>query len=513
MIARHYRMKGAVLASSGRTGRTHETMSEYRYLSLSDVVPEVSSGAGKSSKEAISRAIIGERVRQARIAANMTQQELAGATYSKSYISAVERGKMTPSFQALHTLAERLGRPISFFLGEGEVSLATLMSESAAASSVSEEERQQHEAEAREMLKEAETFLGKNQAEKALEALHVAIGEPPDGLAPYDRPRWYWLAGWAGVWARQFSEAKGWLERGLEVVEEARVHTPPTKKAQLLEMAERIRNLLGVCYYEQAQPAKAREYHLQCLAAMTSGIVTDPELKLLIYKSLANDHMALGHHTEAILYYKEACKLAEDMNDPRQWGLAYWGLGLAYEESGDLFHAEVAIGRALELFKQLNDTQLVPRLHAMLGQLLTKMEDYQRAEEHLAKALKAAEQSGNIHARGVALGNIASLHLARGNPDEAIKAAQEGLRPLRGMENYRTEGQLYETLARAYAAKQDISAAEQAYKEAITILEHIEGGEYLGRAHDRYGQFLAAQGRFAEAYEQMGIARKLLDRK
>jgi transcriptional regulator with XRE-family HTH domain len=48
----------------------------------------------------------------------MTQQELAGTTYSKSYISAVERGKMTPSFQALSLLAARLGRPISYFLGE-----------------------------------------------------------------------------------------------------------------------------------------------------------------------------------------------------------------------------------------------------------------------------------------------------------------------------------------------------------------------------------------------------------
>ncbi len=498
----------------GGQGERMKPMNEYsRHLTFSDVIPGASGGTGNSPKEAISRTIIGERVRQARIAANMTQQELAGATYSKSYISAVERGKMTPSFQALHILAERLGRPLSYFLGEGAVSLEALVGSSAPVDALSEEERQRREAEARQMLIEAEGLLGKHQAEKAMEALHVAAGEPPDGLPPHDRPRWYWLAGWAGVWAKQFSEAQGWLERGLEVVEDARAWTPPTKKAQLNEMAERIRNLLGVCYYEQAQPAKALEHHLQCLRAITDGIVTDPELKLLIYKSLGNDYSTQGRHDEAIYYFQRACKLAEDMNDPRQWGLACWGLGLTYETSGDLFHAEEAFGQALKLFEQLNDTQLVPRLHAMLGQLLTKMKDYQRAEKHLADALEAASQSDNIHARGVALGNIASLHLARGNPDEAIKVTLDGLRPLRGTENYRTEGQLYETLARAYDVKRDISAAEQAYKEAIMTLEHTEDGEYLGRAHERYGQFLAAQSRFAEAYEQMGIARKLLDRK
>src|SRR5579885_3331788 len=56
---------------------------------------------------------IGARVRMARLAAHQTQQQLAGEAYSKSYLSAVERGKMIPSFQALNFLAQRLGLPVS----------------------------------------------------------------------------------------------------------------------------------------------------------------------------------------------------------------------------------------------------------------------------------------------------------------------------------------------------------------------------------------------------------------
>ncbi|HEU5200393.1 MAG TPA: helix-turn-helix transcriptional regulator, partial [Ktedonobacterales bacterium] len=63
---------------------------------------------------------LAERLRAARLAANKTQQELAGDRYSKAYISAIECGKMTPSVQALGLLAERLGLPASYFLGEGE---------------------------------------------------------------------------------------------------------------------------------------------------------------------------------------------------------------------------------------------------------------------------------------------------------------------------------------------------------------------------------------------------------
>src|SRR5215467_10611087 len=86
-------------------------------------------------------ATIAERVRSARIAANKTQQQLAGDTYSKSYISAVERGKMTPSVQALGVLAERLGLPMSYFLGESDVDLSALAESSASLRSTPERER------------------------------------------------------------------------------------------------------------------------------------------------------------------------------------------------------------------------------------------------------------------------------------------------------------------------------------------------------------------------------------
>ena len=72
---------------------------------------------------------IGARIRLARMAAQKTQQELAGERFSKSYISAIERGKMTPSFKALSILAEQLDLSISFLLGEDRLEESLLASE------------------------------------------------------------------------------------------------------------------------------------------------------------------------------------------------------------------------------------------------------------------------------------------------------------------------------------------------------------------------------------------------
>src|SRR5437016_7252030 len=58
---------------------------------------------------------IGEFIRQARRQQNMTQTELGGTRFSKSYVSAVERNKITSSEEALRFFAEQLGQPNEYF--------------------------------------------------------------------------------------------------------------------------------------------------------------------------------------------------------------------------------------------------------------------------------------------------------------------------------------------------------------------------------------------------------------
>src|SRR6266540_4039190 len=52
---------------------------------------------------------LGERLRQLRVAAAMTQTDLAGDRFSKEYVSQIERGKTRPTRETIDWLAERLG--------------------------------------------------------------------------------------------------------------------------------------------------------------------------------------------------------------------------------------------------------------------------------------------------------------------------------------------------------------------------------------------------------------------
>ena len=60
---------------------------------------------------------LGQRLRKARLARNLTQSEVAQQRFSVSYLRAVERGQIRPSLGALEKLSERLRVPLTEILG------------------------------------------------------------------------------------------------------------------------------------------------------------------------------------------------------------------------------------------------------------------------------------------------------------------------------------------------------------------------------------------------------------
>lgn len=68
----------------------------------------------------------GERIRQARLALGMTQQELCGDRITRNMLSMIERGVSKPSVQTLRYLAERLGIGVDDLLTDDPLAQARL---------------------------------------------------------------------------------------------------------------------------------------------------------------------------------------------------------------------------------------------------------------------------------------------------------------------------------------------------------------------------------------------------
>lgn len=64
---------------------------------------------------------LGEKLRNARIEAGLSQRALCGEIITRNMLSQIEHGTARPSMDTLRELAARLGKPVSFFLDENVV--------------------------------------------------------------------------------------------------------------------------------------------------------------------------------------------------------------------------------------------------------------------------------------------------------------------------------------------------------------------------------------------------------
>ncbi len=81
---------------------------------------------------------LGEKLKQARKAAGLSQKAVCGNTITRNMLSQIENGSANPSMSTLQYLAAQLGKPVGYFLGEEPQAPTPLLA------AVSELERARH---------------------------------------------------------------------------------------------------------------------------------------------------------------------------------------------------------------------------------------------------------------------------------------------------------------------------------------------------------------------------------
>ena len=451
---------------------------------------------------------IAQRIRHARRAKHLTQEGLAGTEFSHSYISSIERGRMIPSLQTLSLLAKRLEVPISYLLGESEIDLQLLEEFTAWSPIAPESIDQSIEDEAESLLGKVETLIRENKPLPAWNLLGNST-LPPEDWSRNQRVHWYWLAGWTTILLGTPLEAIRLLNQGLRLAEYLRFRASNSEYFHMTKFVERLHCFLGVAYCTLGDSNLALQHHLRCLKAIGQRHITDPELKMLVYKGLGNEYFYFAQYEKAIDYYKQALEQAKDINNKRQYGLTVWGLGLAFQQKGDLFRAKTNYQEALKYLGEAENLLLLAQIRALLGLVHVTLKEFKEAEYQLNKSLGGARKLGDVRTLGIALAHAASLYVAKGETEQAIQAIQEGLPMTQQSGDQRNEANLQLTLAAAHTANHNYLAAEQAIQEAIRLGKLIPDAELLREAHQNYAHFLAKQNRFQEAFDQMQLVKSV----
>jgi transcriptional regulator with XRE-family HTH domain len=407
---------------------------------------------------------IGARIRAARLAAGLTQQELAGDRYTKAYISALELGHAKPSMAALDYLAPRLGTRPDRLLSD-DVERWTRL--------------------------EADLHLAAGRFDQALEGYHTLASREQDKTR-----RGELLLGVAesAVKLRRFDEAAG-------VLQEAH---------RLLAAANRTADLRRATYWQAAvhdaldDPDMARRMLLELL---TDGPVEgdDPGFDVRVRIGLAQIESVHGSVERARMYLEEAGDQVATL-DVRRRASYFDTLAKVRSAAGDHEAAIRAGTEALTLLREVGYEVQAASMENDMAMTLCTLGNLGRAEELARHSIATLDRLESWSDLGHALDTLATVVLERGDAAGALEQVDRSLalEADHGPADEQVGARI--TRAKALEALGRGDDAEAAWADAVAVARRIPSASRRRRILAARAKMLADRGRHAEAYELLAVA-------
>jgi tetratricopeptide (TPR) repeat protein len=339
---------------------------------------------------------LGRRIRNARVAAGLTQGELAGADVTSAYISRIEAGQRRPEFGLLGRLAARMGTELGELLRDAPppVRLDLLVA-----------------------LDHAELALAGGEPSKALKAADEIASEL-DGHGFSD------LARRCNVVRATALEALGELNRAILLLEDLCREPDPSP--------EWLRCLIALsrCYRETGDLDRAiavgedvqRKLDELELAGLTEAI------QLCV--TVASAYMLRGDLDHAMRICLRAIEDAERVQSPIAKASAYWNASLIESRNGSNQVALDLARKALAHFEIGEDARNLARLRGHLADMQLELDppDPIGAIETLRPAIQELEwSSGSAVDRASHLQTRARAHLLLGDDVLALRDIEASL--------------------------------------------------------------------------------------
>jgi tetratricopeptide (TPR) repeat protein len=404
-------------------------------------------------------------VRQLRVAAGLTQTDLAADRFSKEYISQIERGKTRPTSETVEWLAARLGVDATFL-----------------ASGVSSDDRARAEA----VLARAEALVGKLEFGEAVDEYGRALS-PVVATGSVELQVRH-LSGEA--WARMHS---GEVRSGIELLGRARalVERPEFSDTERAEVVFR----LGVGRYLISSIATAVALFGEALTLLDRSAFPSDLLRWNILTWRSRCYRRQRDYEAAREDVEHALELAESLADPHTLGEAYLQASLVAERDGHWVLARTYAERAKAQYDEAAEAANVGRLLNNLGGLEFLLGKPEKAIERLKEAFAVALDHGTEDDVATVVSSLAQVYLKTGDPIGAETQARDALRRLNGREDRMDEiGNARLVLGRALLDQERLDEAEVALGEAEDALSQLSSGPHRAAAWVAQGDLAQRRG-------------------
>jgi tetratricopeptide (TPR) repeat protein len=396
---------------------------------------------------------LGERLRQLRVAAGMTQTDLAGDRFSKEYVSQIERGKTRPTSETISWLAQRLGADPSF-LEQG----------------VSADQRGRVET----LLARAEALTKAHRYEEAL-AEYEAARAPVLATGAVDlEVRALSGEAWARMLHGQVRDALELLGRARAVAESAEFSD--VDRADVLFR-------MGVCRYKLSSIATAVGLLNEALTLAEGSRLPCDLLRSEILGWRSRCYRRQRDFEAAREDVERALELAQSVDDRHAMADVYLQASLVSERMGHWILARNYAETAKSYFEEINDARTIAGLLNNLGGLNLMLGNPEDAIEYLKASFSAALEIDSMQDAAQAEGSLASVHLHLEDYESAERHARHALSLLDGRVDYLHEiAPTQLVLGRALLAQGRLDEAEEAFRASDAAAEQLESVSHRAAA-------------------------------
>ena len=408
---------------------------------------------------------LGERLRHLRVAAGMTQTDLAGNRFSKEYVSQIERGKTRPTRETIDWIAERLGVD-SGFLANG----------------VSADERGRVDA----ALARAEALLEARRNEEALEEFErVRPAVLATGMPELESRA---LSGEATVRMRA-----GDVREAIALLERARVLSEGTSFSGI-ERAD-VLFRLGVARYKLNSIQTSIGLFDEALKVAERSEIPSDQLRSNILAWRSRCYRRRRDLEAAREDVERALELAEGLNDKRTAADVYFQASIIADREGHWVLARSYAERAKAVYEELSDRSNLGRLLNNLGGINFLLGHPEEAVDFLKDAVGIALEVGNDAEAAHAVNGIAQVHLRTGDSTRAEEQARYALELLGDRVDETAEiGNAQLVLGRALLEQGRLDEADEALQAGERAYDQLSSGSHRASAWVAQGDLAARRG-------------------
>ncbi len=422
---------------------------------------------------------LGARIRQARHEAGLSLAQLASSDFSRPFLNQIELGQARPSTRTLQIIAQRLQRPIEYFLEDPDLSRTALEL----------------------ALAEGETALRRGEPERT-RALMSALLERAH-LPIELMLRIQVLLGDSLLRLREIGEAMPLLQQALTVAEQ--------RKWPML-VAE-ICDRLGGAEYLQRRPVEAGRWFDRALTVYDQSRLEYPVLRARILGHRANLSYVSGQPRQAIAAYEAAIAAAEGVMDMPSLAGIYEGLAMSLQQTGDSERALVFAQRSLRLWETLQDVRMSAQLRNNMAEILLEEGQAEKAELLFLEGQGQLARIGDEELVPYLLAGAAEAALelgafdrARDASSRALRAAERSTDPLANVAAYRVAARVDDSLGLTELSRRH-------FERALQLATSVANAKAISKVAYDYARTLEASGETGLAalqYRQAYEARRLM---